>query len=110
MMQICDFELNRDERKMQREEMLLYALGQWPDLSLPQLAYLLGVSERTCYRYLSSLRGKGITVRRLLSDEVVEVKQRVWKWKIIGGENESPGSGEFVRKNGESHSAIDCLG
>ncbi len=108
-MQIIEFELNRDERKMQREEMLLYALGQWPDLSLSQLAYLLGVSERTCYRYLSSLRGKGITIKRSLSDEVVEVKQRVWKWKIIGGEHEGSGSGEIVRKNGESHPSIDCV-
>lgn len=85
-----NYALNRDERKLQREAMLLFALAEWPRLTVSQLAYLIGVSERTCYRYLSSMRKtKGITIKRSLSDDVRLVEQRVLEWQVIGGANES---------------------
>ena len=57
-------DFNRDERKLLNLEKVVFILAESPFFRVANIAKLLGVSERTCYRYLSELQSRALVERR----------------------------------------------
>lgn len=56
-------EFNRDERKMLNLRMVAYILAESSCFRVRNISRLIGVSERTCYRYVAELVRSNVVMR-----------------------------------------------
>ena len=55
-------QFNRDERKRLNLEKVAFVLSERPSFRVGMIAHVIGVSERTCYRYLAELKESAVIV------------------------------------------------
>lgn len=80
-------DFNRDERKLLNLEKVAFVFDERPYFRIRNVANLVGVSNRTCYRYLAKLMGDVIVLRESRGKYITILR-------LSEGGNESKGSGK----------------